>query len=346
MAIELRTFASGDTDYISKLNANISTLTQAITSLQAQMDALNVGGGDASVGVFLGAVFNYADALVGPSSYKPTQSASTVSVAPGGMYIQSVMKVVQSLTSVSLSFAGQADDTYYIVVDGTGFPARRTTPDAGTIYSIRWSGSSFLGIPVRICPIFFDTAESTAARISAALDEEYPTLDERLEAGEETAIEAKEDAAQALAVAYELEAALGGGAKIRKIGITVDGTTGVKGAIQIDFNGTIIGWSCIADAVGDLQVEVSTKASSEPPAAPVVPNPVTDKISASAPIQLSSVKSAARDEAGVSTWYTPVTMWDVVQFNTIAVATITRATLYLRIQEDIPSPPVIEPFFS
>lgn len=124
----------------------------------------------------------------------------------------------------------------------------------------------------------------------------------------------------------------------RKVGITVDGsgsavTTGIKGAIQVDFAGTIIGWSVIADQAGSLTIEVDKKSSSAPPNTPAIPNTTTDKISASAPIELSTAQSAASGTTGVSTWTTSVSQWDVIQFNVATATTCQRVTAYIRIQE-------------
>ena len=120
--------------------------------------------------------------------------------------------------------------------------------------------------------------------------------------------------------------------RVRKVGVTVDGSTGVKGSVQVDFRGTIIGWSIQADVAGSMTVEVSKKAGTQ--ALPAVPNTTTDKISASAPISLSSAQTKGVDASGVLTWTnTAVAIWDSIQFNVTTVTTITRATLYLRIQE-------------
>jgi|PlaIllAssembly_1097288.scaffolds.fasta_scaffold00017_6 hypothetical protein len=124
----------------------------------------------------------------------------------------------------------------------------------------------------------------------------------------------------------------------RKVGISLDGagsaiSTGVKGAIQVDFGGTVIGWSIISDQAGSITIEVSKKASSAPPSAPAIPDPTTDKISASAPIELSSAQTAASGTTGVSTWTTSVSQWDVFQFKVATAVTVTRATAYVRIQE-------------
>ena len=114
--------------------------------------------------------------------------------------------------------------------------------------------------------------------------------------------------------------------------ITVDATPGVKGAIQLDFPGTIIGWSVIADVPCTLSVDVDRKASSPPPAVPAVPNTTTDKISANAPITLSGAQSASSSLSGVNSWTRSLAQWDVIQFNVTAAIALTRATLYLRIE--------------
>jgi hypothetical protein len=337
MTIELRAFASGDTDYIARLNANNATLKAAIDALQAQIAAATEAGGAISAGLMINALFNNADALIGPGAYEPSLSGATATIAEGAMYLVEPNVVVSSLFPVDLNFGGQSANTYYIVVGASGIPTFETSADPGAAYSVEWSGVAFVGDPVREAPAFFDTNEAAAARISTALTPEpvgsppvgastteYDTLDDRLEAGEAVAIDALATAETALALAQT--------ARVRKVGVTVT-ETGVAGAIQVDFYGTIVGWSCIADAVGDLEVEVSIASSSAPPADPTLPDVVTDKISASSPVELSSAQSASSAEAGVSTWDTTVDEWDVIQFNVITLTTLTRATLYLRIEE-------------
>ena len=155
------------------------------------------------------------------------------------------------------------------------------------------------------------------------MDEEYTTLDLRLEAAEQVANEAVETAENAENIAQQALDAISNiqgdinaaaVAMIRKVGVTVDAVTGIKGAIQLDFGGEIIGWSVIADMAGDLTVEVDRKASSAPPSAPAIPNTTTDKISADAPIILSGAQSAASAAAGVASWAKTLMKWDVIQF--------------------------------
>lgn len=339
MAIDLREFASGDTDYIAKLNQNVAILEEAINGLITQVGA--IPGGQTS-GIMMDAMFNHADALIGPSAYKPTISGTTLNIAPGGAYLAETQKAVQSIATTPLAFSVQPAGTYYVNISSLGVPQLANSPASagGDAYSVYWSGSALSSI-TKLMPTAFDVIEAEGSRDSVQMDQAFLTLDERLEAGEQVAADAQAAADEASdridALEAELEFSKADPVPVyRKIGCSIDNTIGLKGAIQIDFEGTIIGWSIIADQVGDVTVEVDRKASSPPPAAPQLPNTSTDVISASAPIALSSAQSAARAEAGVSTWNTDLQPWDVIQFNVLSIATITRANLYVRVKEAPP----------
>jgi len=332
MSIELQTFASGDTDYIAKLNADMADIEAAINALQQQADASAGGSSPLSLGLFFSSLFNGADALIGPNSYKPTIAATTLTVAPGGMYLQSYGGVVSSFTDTPLNFVGISVGTHYIVVSEAGIPARKSTQDSGSIYSVYWNGSSLSGLTYLV-KVFYDTSEADGSRRSLELGGGSPptqsnflSLDARLEAGEAAAADALDKANSAMATAQTV---------IRKVGITVDASPGVKGAIQIDFSGTIIGWSVIGGSSGSLQVEVSRRASSPPPAAPQIPDPVSNKISAAAPIATSSAQSASGDAAAVASWSKTLNRWDVIQFSVVSMSVMSKATLYIRIQEEV-----------
>ena len=122
---------------------------------------------------------------------------------------------------------------------------------------------------------------------------------------------------------------------VRKVGITIDGAgaviaTGVKGSVQVDFAGTIVGWSIEADQSGSISIEVDKHSGTQ--TAPVVPSTTGDKISASAPVALASQQALGVGPTGVSTWTTAVAQWDSIGFNVVSATTVTRVTLYLRIQ--------------
>lgn len=123
----------------------------------------------------------------------------------------------------------------------------------------------------------------------------------------------------------------------RKVGFTLNKggqalATGIAGEVQVDFAGTIIGWSIVGDQAGSISIDVCKKAGTQ--TTPAVPNTTTDKISASAPIALSTEQAKGAGTSGVSTWTAAVARWDTILFNVTAVSTLTRATGYLIIKQN------------
>ena len=123
----------------------------------------------------------------------------------------------------------------------------------------------------------------------------------------------------------------------RTIGITIDGggnapSTGIKGFVTIPYNCTITGWTAIADQSGSASVDVCYVAGSgAPPTAPNIPTD-SNKISASAPVVLSSAQSAAGGSSAISTWSTSLGQWGTVMFNLNSVTTCTRVSVQLFVQ--------------
>lgn len=341
MAIDLQTFASGDTDYIAKLNSDMSQIEDAINAL---LQAQGGQAGSYSIGQFLTGLFQAQSGLIGMNSYKPVASSSTEVMITAGAFYKGALQVVVATGDSLMSFAGQTPGTYYIVPDASGAPARVADEDPDAAWSLYWSGSSF-GAITRLAPALFNIGEENEARLSTALAVgtplQFQSLDARLEQGESTAktaaAAAQETADNALAAVLALGSSVDALA-IRRVCITVDGgtstiTNGVKGSIQVDFNGEIIGWSATADVVGDIEIDVSKASSYPPDEPPTIPDPDLDKISASAPILIVGAKSAAENAAGVASWNTEIFQWDVLQFTVVAATAIKRVTVVVRIQE-------------
>ncbi len=111
------------------------------------------------------------------------------------------------------------------------------------------------------------------------------------------------------------------------IGALIDGggsviTTGVKLYISVPFACTITGWDIVADQSGSISVEIDKHAAA-------VPNTSTDKISASAPVALSSAQLA--QGGSISGWTTAIAANDVLGFNVASASTVTRVTIGLRV---------------
>lgn len=182
---ELQTFANGDTNYISKHNANNANIKAAIDALEANLSgqvAAAAGPGSAFT-----ALFGLTAAIIGIESYAMSSSGATLTVAAGFNWKPSIPTVVRNLAPATLSFTGLSAATYYIYADQTGAPVRSTTAGAEDLYSVVWTGSAF-GAITRIAPVVWGAADDAAAQVSTALGATYTKLDERLEAGETAAV--------------------------------------------------------------------------------------------------------------------------------------------------------------
>jgi hypothetical protein len=126
------------------------------------------------------------------------------------------------------------------------------------------------------------------------------------------------------------------GVTTKIIGISIDGgssspSTGVKGYLDIPFNCTITGWTIVADQSGSASLDVWFIAGSgAPPTAPNVPNS-GNKISASAPIALSSAQTASGGSSAISTWTTTLTQWGTLAFNLASVTTCQRLNIQIQV---------------
>lgn len=112
------------------------------------------------------------------------------------------------------------------------------------------------------------------------------------------------------------------------IGLVIDGggsaiTTGVKGYIQVPYDCTIVSNTLLGDQAGDLVVDVwkDTYANFPPTGG--------DSIAGSAKPTLSS--AAKSTDVTLAGWTVQVRAGDVIGFNVDSAATITRATLELRV---------------
>jgi len=117
-------------------------------------------------------------------------------------------------------------------------------------------------------------------------------------------------------------------------GITIDGgssviTTGIKGAIQIPFDATIVSWTILStDASitsGSIVVDIWKDALAN------YPPTVADTITASAKPTLTTATSAT--SSTLTGWTTSVTAGDVLLFNVDSVTSVKRITLLLKLKK-------------
>mgnify|MGYP001573612140 CR=1 FL=1 len=147
MTIDLQDFASGDTNYVLKLNANNALLEAFLTNLEA----MGAGSGVGSVGAAFRALFGESASLIGSPSYLPVGSGANLTVAAGYCWRPTLDAVVSKITATVLNFTGVSAATWYITADATGTPIRTSSPTEAA-YSVVWDGAAF-GAITRLLPV-------------------------------------------------------------------------------------------------------------------------------------------------------------------------------------------------
>ncbi len=97
-----------------------------------------------------------------------------------------------------------------------------------------------------------------------------------------------------------------------------------------NYSCTIIGWTMNATPSGTVTMDIDALTNSAWPATPVIPNTSTNKISASAPITMTSATSASGGSSAISTWTKGITAYMTITANvtTLTTSTSAVATVY------------------
>ena len=112
------------------------------------------------------------------------------------------------------------------------------------------------------------------------------------------------------------------------IGITIDGagsaiTTGYKGFIQVPYNATIVSVTLLGDTTGTLVVDIWKDT--------FVYYPPTDADSITGGSEPFLSGTSAYTDSTLTGWTTTINSGDVLAFNVDAAATVTKATLILKV---------------
>lgn len=107
-----------------------------------------------------------------------------------------------------------------------------------------------------------------------------------------------------------------GGGAVPAVGVALD--------LVIDFDAEIVAWTLLADVAGDLVLDLwKDSYASFPPT-------IADTITAAAKPTLSSASSA--NDTALTGWDTTIAAGETIRLNIDSVATITRATLALKLR--------------
>ena len=105
--------------------------------------------------------------------------------------------------------------------------------------------------------------------------------------------------------------------------VSVAITTGVKLYLEVPFACTITGWTLVADASGDIVIDVWKDTYAN------FPPTVADTIAGTEKPTLSAAQK--NQDLTLTTWTTAIAAGDVLGFNVDSAATVKQVTLTLRL---------------
>ncbi len=170
----LSVFATGDLNYVAKMDSDNLLIAAAINTLQAAVASSSV-----SSGPFLTALLGVQTAFIGSTSYTHSETGTTMTLSAGWAWRPDIGQVVSKGVTSPLNFSGQSAGTYYIPLDAAGSPSispTLTTP----LYSVVWTGSAF-GTITRMAPTVWNFEDWTLAQTSTALTKTFISLVARFE---------------------------------------------------------------------------------------------------------------------------------------------------------------------
>ena len=142
MSITLNSYAAGDTNYVAKLNSDMTQIQAAVNAQEGQITANigTTGGGGAGIANEI-----WRDSgIVGASSYKMTLNSDTgLSFTSGSIWHFATQNLGQQANNLLLQFAGKAADTYYINADTAGILTISTVAAAVPVFTVDFGAPSF-----------------------------------------------------------------------------------------------------------------------------------------------------------------------------------------------------------
>lgn len=178
VTITLNTYADGDANYVSKMNADNQALQAAVNGL---LKTLAAAGSTLSQGQFMQALFGTTvAAIIGNGGYAAAQNGKNLTIGTGFAWKPSASSVVQLSNALVLNFSTFAAGTYYVCLDAAGNPVIQTTQQ-DVLYSVVWSGTAFTSVTLK-AEVFMDGADETALLHSTTNNTSYATVLARFEA--------------------------------------------------------------------------------------------------------------------------------------------------------------------
>jgi hypothetical protein len=153
MSVTLNTYAAGDTNYVAKINSDMTKIQNALNAQEGQITAVQGGGTGGGGGVDQ----IYKDSgIIGVSSYEMTLNSDTgLSFASGAVWHLATGQIAKNTSQTLLQFAGQASSLYHIYVNTAGNMLFSTASADTTIYTVSFDAPSFTSL-TRVVQYLFD----------------------------------------------------------------------------------------------------------------------------------------------------------------------------------------------
>ena len=186
MAITLSTFASGDADYITKMNSDNRLIEQSVGTLQSNSAA--TAGNVSSLPAIVRALLGSATRRIGGGSMVAAIAGQKVTLTAGAALLAS-KQVVAEASAGEVDLTGQPDGTYYITATTLGVFAYSSSP-TDALWSVVKTGTTLSALTS--LGLTWGVNEWVGAQTSPTLGT-FDTLALRLEAIEDGYIPKDED---------------------------------------------------------------------------------------------------------------------------------------------------------
>lgn len=184
MPITLQEFAPGDTNYISKHNANVSALMSFLASVESSLASVSSGSSGLANSANIGSATYGSTGMVfvGSGAFADSTAGTDLTLT-GGFCWDATLGLMHSTSgSTVIPFVGKAAATYYIRFNGADVPYADTVT-SGAIYSVVWNGSTF-GTITQLATVSPTAPDISALAVSVYSGITYTTPADRLIATE------------------------------------------------------------------------------------------------------------------------------------------------------------------
>lgn len=175
MSISLNSYAVGDTNYIVKMNSDMTQIQAAVNAQEGALTGALAGGTNAGFGQI------WKDSgMVGASSFVMSLNSDVgLSFTSGAVWHFGTKNLGVQTANQLLNFAGKSAAQYFINADTAGNLTFSTASSLANIYTISFDAPSFTSL-TRLSPFLFDGEDYLSVLSSNELNLSFTNLAHRL----------------------------------------------------------------------------------------------------------------------------------------------------------------------